>query len=412
MATFLSDLLGAIEPLFSMSINQLEKASGQTGADVRLIADIIKKTHGKMKQLGLDPNDTTGTELYQSLQSRIQMHDTHLAKAIGGEFPSHIEHMLPYIVKSAQNFKMPRNAWVLKKSVAKRLLRDLPPPGTMKFMGHSSVESMLKREHVSEIYSALRFVESSTWQAKFVKSYKELTPSDFETRDIEIIQLSKERWGDVTEAYVRNNRHNISHLKELGVVSVLPMQHEHCPGITILALPLILHYINEIRLYSSYFKHQQVKPHFGATVAATIVGDADKAALLAGTHIHWRVIQRFYGKQLISQHPEVFEPHVQPEDLAWQKTEEYMCAIDPKLTFWQGMDYVAVMDGKKPVSFNLLDNAISYCTGATYEQRSSVHAQNSLWNEVFIRYMGEANLAQTVLKQLDTNMIAPERLKV
>ena len=68
---------------------------------------------------------------------------------------------------------------------------------------------------------------------------------------------------DIAEEFVRKKRHNITHLKELGVILMLPTSLEKLPGITITAMPLLFHYINEIRLYSAFFKLQQVKPNFG-----------------------------------------------------------------------------------------------------------------------------------------------------
>jgi hypothetical protein len=412
MANLLAELLGATEPLFSLSIKQLEGASGRPGADVRLIAEIIGKVQLKTKELGLDPRDTTGEELYHALKNKARIHDKHLAKQIGGKDPSDVKAMLPLIKKTVEKYKMPRSAWVLKRSVAKRLLHDNPPPTIMKRLGYSSVDSMLKRENLFEVYGALRFAESPAWLNRFNKAYKTLTPSDFETREIEIVQMTPERWGDIAEGFVRKKRHNITHLKELGVILMLPTVFEKLPGITLTALPLLFHYTNEIRLYSAFFKLQQVKSQFGKIIAETLIADTGKAAVMAGSHVHWRVIQRYYGKLDHELHPEIFEPHVQPEDLHWRKAEEYLFDIDPELAFWKDLDYVGIISGGKPVSLNLIDNSMSYCIGADFYNRLFFHQRESLWNEVFIRYMGEANLASQVLKQLDNNMIAPEKLKV
>lgn len=412
MSNFLTDLLGATEPLFSMSIKQLEEASGRPGADVRLIAEIIGKTQMKLKELGLDHRDTTGEELYHALINKARLHDEHLAKQIGGNDPADVQALLPLIKKAVDKYEMPRSAWVLKRSVAKKMLHDTPPPSIMKHLGYSSVDSMLKRESLFEIYGALRFAESPAWLIKFDKAYKSLMPSDFETREIQIIQMDQARWGEIAEDFVRKKRHNITHLKELGVILMLPTKIEKLPGITLTAMPLLFHYYNEIRLYSAFFKLQQVKPHFGKIIAETLVADMPKTAVMAGTHVHWRVIQRYYGKLSHEYHPEIFEPHVQPEDLHWRKAEECMYDIDPELEFWRDMDFVAVGHGKNPISLNLLDNSMSYCTGANFDQRLFFHMRESLWNELFTRYMGEANLASQVLKQLDNNMIAPERLSV
>lgn len=70
MAKFLRDLLQAEEPLFSSALGKLELATGHDGLDVRLIGDIITKSHAAMRRIGLDPNDTTEQELYKALTAR------------------------------------------------------------------------------------------------------------------------------------------------------------------------------------------------------------------------------------------------------------------------------------------------------------------------------------------------------
>lgn len=69
MAKFLQDLLQAEEPLFSTALRSLEKASGHSGVDVRLISDITLRAHHVMREMGLDPADTTPIELYNALLS-------------------------------------------------------------------------------------------------------------------------------------------------------------------------------------------------------------------------------------------------------------------------------------------------------------------------------------------------------
>lgn len=69
MAKFLRDLLGAQEPMFGIALRHLEKASGHSGLDARLIGDILNQSHAVMRRIGLDPADTTGLELYNSLKT-------------------------------------------------------------------------------------------------------------------------------------------------------------------------------------------------------------------------------------------------------------------------------------------------------------------------------------------------------
>lgn len=64
---FLASVLATDHPLFTRTIAELEKASGNSGVDTRLIADITEKAHDAMRSLGLDPADTSGEELYHAL---------------------------------------------------------------------------------------------------------------------------------------------------------------------------------------------------------------------------------------------------------------------------------------------------------------------------------------------------------
>lgn len=75
MSQFLSELLEAAEPAFTLSLRQLEQISGAPSADIRLTTDIIGKVHLKLRELGLDPKDTTGQELYHALIGLIRQHD-------------------------------------------------------------------------------------------------------------------------------------------------------------------------------------------------------------------------------------------------------------------------------------------------------------------------------------------------
>lgn len=412
MGNLISQLLAAEEPLFTMGVKQLEEASGRPGMDVRLIAEILQKTRATAEALQLDHHDTTGEELYHALLNKIKIHDEHLVRHIGGSDPDDVQTILPLVKKAVEKAKLPRSSWVLKKSVAKRMLQANPPKHIMKHLGYNSVDSMIKRENLYEIYGALRFAETASWLKRFNAGYSKLTASDFETRDIEIVMMNKDRWGDIAETFVKKKRHNITHLKELGVILMLPTKLERLHGIAITSLPLLLHYLNEIRLYSSFFKLQQVKSNFGKILAETLNADIRSAAVLAGNHVHWRVIQRYYGKLENETHPEIFEPHVQPEDLHWRRAEEQLYRIDPELGFWRGLDFVGVPTSSQPVSLNLMDVSMSYCTHAPYEHRAVFHMRESLWNEVFMRYMGQPILEQQVLQQLDNNMIKPEKLKL
>ncbi len=75
MPSILQKALNIDEPIFTMGMRSLEKSTGNSGVDTRLIADILENAHKVMRTLNLDPADTTGHELYQALIAAIKRRD-------------------------------------------------------------------------------------------------------------------------------------------------------------------------------------------------------------------------------------------------------------------------------------------------------------------------------------------------
>ncbi len=399
MSKVLAELLGIDDPLFTIGVQQLELASGQSGIDVRLYSEIISKSHQKLRELGLDPRDTTGLELYQALMELMKKHDEFLARRLGSSDPTDVKSILKNIESYANQLKMPKSVWALKPAVAKRLLRATPPKKVMKQLGYRSIDSMLKRESIAELYLALRFVESPDWLTAFTKKYKDLLPKDFETRDIEIIKMAGSKWGVTAENFVRRQRHNLTHMKEMGAIAILPLPVGRLHGVTVAVLPLLLHYVSEIRMYTTFFKTQQIHPDFGKIIVRTLNEDPKNHARVGNSDVHWRTIQRHLGKPETSNFPEIFEPHVQAEDLYWRKAEEVLFRIEPALHFWNDIDFVALKTKQGIVSFSLMDVATSYVNKLPFNQRSLHHFRASLQSELFIRYIGHPALEHQVMRQ-------------
>ncbi len=400
MSKLLSQLVGVQDQLFAVMIQQLESASGNPSVDIRMSTEVRAKVLEHVRSLGLDPDDTTGQELFSALTGLVEMHDRFLVERIGGSNPGDVADLLPRIKKLVDTINIPKSVWALKHSVAKKLIKANPPKNVMKQLGYRSVDSMLKRESIDELLVGIRFLESDIWQEKLITKYSKLHPSDFENREIEILLLDGKKWGGKAFTYAKSHKHNITNLKEMGVVAILPLPVSNMPGITIVLIPRIIYYINEVRTYSTYFKHHQVKNEFGETLVNTLLEDPSRHVTIAGQHLHWRVIHHFYGKESVT-HPEFFEPHILPEDLFWRKAEQILFRIEPALHFWHEMDFVGEIFEGKPVSFNLMDVATNYINKTSYERRYFYHMKESLWNELFIRYLDYPALRNQVRMQID-----------
>jgi hypothetical protein len=164
-----------------------------------------------------------------------------------------------------------------------------------------------------------------------------------------------------------------------------------------------------VRLYSAYFKLLAHKRNFGRILSETLIADTPPIHLMAHGNVHWRVIQRYYGKiGEGDKHPEIFQPHLQPEDLHWRAAEKILYQVDPEMGLWRDLDYVAVQKGHDTVTFNLMDVVLSYANSIAYPERYLYHFRESLWNEVFARYVGEKVLREDLLIKLDNAVVKPE----
>ncbi len=411
MTKFLQELLDAEEPLFTISLHDLEKTSGRNSVDVKLMSDILASSFEAMRLLGLDHNNTTGKEFYRALLARIEADNMRVAKLVGGKDPDDIRVMVPKLVATANKVKFNRKVFVLKHEKAKELLRQMPPKNLMKHLGYKKIDDLFRNEPFGELYTALRFSEGPDWLNRYDELFKTVQAKDYEERDLEIIVMNHEKYVDLAKHFVEKKFHNVTHTKELGTIIVVPVQKPRWKGLTLKTLPLLFHYMNEVKLYSTFFKYKsKTVKKFGEVVVETLIADPASGSQMAGRHVHWRVIQRYFGKIKDEAHPEAFQPHLQPEDLHWRRAEELLYELDPKMKFWKDRDWVGMMFDDQPVTTNIIDVSLSYSNEISYDDRYVYHFRESLWNEIFARYMGMPVLEKQILEQLDNDMVIPEKL--
>lgn len=399
MTRFLSAALGAKEPRFSQSIRQLERAAGEPQADIRLTESIKLRTQAKIAQLGLDPRDTTGEELYGALQHRLTQDEALLRRhlnvaddADGAELVIKVQQFLKKQTNGMQSF-------ALKPSVAKRLLKKKPPRVAMKQLGYRSLDSMLKHVSPALVFTAAFIAESSSWQRSFRQQYSTLSPSDFEMRNIEVLSPHEKRWHSLSEQFVQSARHNTISFKELGAVIMLPLNAK-IDALAMISLLFACEEMNAVRAHSSFVKLQQVKPNFGQIVRDVCIGEAYVEARIAGQRVSWKMIQRYYAQHPDAYHEEIFEPHVQPEDLTWIHAEDILAEIVPEIGFWQGTQSLGLLHDNGLVSCNLMDVALAQCNKLPFVQRVAHFVRNHLRHELMLGYLQQENLEQALRQQL------------
>jgi len=406
MTRFLSLALGASEPTFSQSLQQLEQAAGRPSTDIRLTSELQQQVRTKIAELGLDPADTTGPELYSALQDRLKRDEATVRTALQVGEDASANDILAAVKQFLDAHDMPKQCFALKAAAAKRMLKKKIPKNAMKRLGYRSFDSMLKHEAVPSLYAAALLTEPPAWHKSFRDQYAKLTPGDFESRLITLVRPESKRWQALAEEFVATSKHNIVSFHELGTVVLLPLS-QAVDGLAITTLLLVLEEMNAIRAHSSYAKLQQVQPDFGKRLQQSSVSEPYTTAQLAGQPVPWRMIQRYYARFSEAYHAELFEPHVQPEDLGWQNAEDILAAIDPSLSFWQNTESLGLLHEGQPVSCNALDVALSYCNRLPFHERIVHFVRNNLWHELMMRYLHQENLEAAVRQQLSAELADP-----
>jgi len=235
--------------------------------------------------------------------------------------------------------------------------------------------------------------------------YKKLTPSDFEERKIEIFEPRRTKsWINLSNELLKINQSTVMVSKELGGIVILPAT-ESVRGLSSATLIFALDGINSIRVHSVFCKLQQVKEKFGETICNVLLGNPDMLATVAGQEIPWHIIQKFYNRNIDKFPIEIFDPHVQKEDLGLLSIENILGAIGPGLDFWIGSEIVASKNLDEIVSFNIKDVCINAINKINFNTRSVDNFRESLWTELILRYISEESLEESLVNQLDDKLI-------
>jgi hypothetical protein len=395
MTRILSKLLGAHEPEFQLGLRRLERANNSQSADILLTTEIIQQVQNKIRQLELDPNDTTPEELYIALQQKLLNDDHQLRLQLNINNAASPADVMSILKQFIDKLKFPKNCFALRLAVAKKLLKATPPKKAMQALGYRSIDSMLKHEVVAQIYAAAFIYESSDWQTNFLNQYRKLQPGNFETRKISLYYPQSKPWKKIAADYIASNKQTSAAFQELGAIIVMPSTVD-LPAYAITSTLFVIESINDIRRCSAFLKLQQVNNNFGYLVAQYAYKEPLTSSTIFGQSLPWRVIHYYYDKNGLNDHPEVFEPHVQAEDLQLARAESTLIKVLPELAFWQDTACLGMMANDQSVSLNMLDVAIGVVNELPYRQRILRYMRDRMWCELFSRYLSQENLEQAL----------------
>src|SRR3989344_6222567 len=384
---------------------KMKAITGQEGVieDVAKENDILVER--TLEELGLNRN-SLAEEVYEAFIDRLAHLDDHLYNLLDKPDLAKMSIMCGKLCEAAfQVFKPPRGLFI-KREKAIELLDMHKPESLLEFFGYTNVSELIQKEGFSSVVSALRFTQTQEWMHKFFEeAYSTLKPSDFEEREVELKVLDT-KWLDVADKFLKKKYHNVSHLKEFGLIFIIPLKID-TPGETIRLFTLLLHYLHEVPFYSGLFRKYFNDPDFNIKFKSLLRGDVSEGPLPDHGKVSWRIVQRYLAKDNMND-PRLFEPHVNPEAEHWYRADDDLNRLSRmfqevgrlNLGYWKGLDFVGDFfknrNGEdRLVSFSLLDLVMSI-VNKEKEVKYLYHQQEALWNKIFVEYMGRERLNQAI----------------
>ena len=368
--------------------------------------ELVRKT---LEELGLN-EDATAMEVRDALSKKAEEGDNQLYEFLGIDRSGIDFHK---VANTAREIATEHEGFFLKKEYGQQILRERPPEGLLHYLGHGTINEVLEKEDITEIFSALRFTETDEWMHKtFEVAYTKFTPKDFEARPIELKVLGPQ-WEEVAKKYVAKKHHNVSHLKEFGVIFLNPIAQSGA-GKFVRDFALLLHYFHEIAFYSKLFQRYAGLADFNQKFISLLRGDVPETKQAVGNT--WLIIQRYLWKENPND-PRLFLPHVNPEAMHWRKAEQDLVKFGEQheeidLEFWNklwsvGGFFSNSQGNRELVSFDLEDNAMMRAHQAEGKAIAlSYHQHEALWNKLFGAYVGGYDkLESSIIENMDKGFI-------
>jgi len=410
-STHLTNLLGLKKPqqqILENYIKTLEDITGDTRAIDQWAVQNLASWVVAMRALGLSEKSGSA-EIRSALQREIEKLDVALREFFHEPNLSTASGWSGVIEKVKETLK-PENrlGFFLKHDVAKRLLKELPPSELLEHFKLTTVDELLARFSVETIFASFRFAVSREYGDALLERYLTLTPDDFEHREISFVLMSSDDWFDLAEDFAKGKLHPFSHLKEMGVIFVIPNpKAAESTAVFKVLITLLFHYLYEVGFYSKYFiRIAEEKPEeFGELLKQVILGGIGTDQLSIGAV---RITHQYYTKK---PHPDprVFEPHVMPEPIHWHNARrllrDMMCDTPAYssciLDIWDTNFSVGNLVDGQLFSLNYADNIVSVAS----QSQKTYHLFEDVWNQIFITFSSEHVLEEVLRNNLETGFI-------
>lgn len=432
------------EVLLSLEMT-LNRLTGKSGIIDKIWEENNLLVNRTLEELGLNSQECDAGAVYDILVKRLTRMDEHLFNFLDRPDLSKMSAVCGKLCDVALGLskgtagnspsvglgRLSTTGFFIKKEKAIEMLEAFPPHNLLEHFGYKGAVELVEKQGLESVFSALRFSQDQQWMHDFFdKAYGELKAEDFEEREV-VLKILEPQWLDVAEKFLEKKYHNVSHLKELGIIFIVPLKID-TPGETLRLFTLLLHYLNEVPFYSGLFRKFSTKPDFAVNLKSLLRGDVPDGLVPgagdADSGLSVRIVQRYLAKDDQNDF-RLIEPHINPEAEHWYKAEGDLGKLTPLVEgggnafgYWQGLDFVGDFfpsfakastfaedsadksagehDGASGqatetlVSFDLIDLVMSLVKKG--EIKYLYHQQEALWNKIFIEYFGRDKINELV----------------
>lgn len=399
----------APEVLFNLD-KQMSALTGQKGVVEAISNENDHRIDSFLASLGLD-RDSGAEEIYHILIEHLIHIDQHLYELLDRPDLAKLSNVCGILCDTTYKIYQPPKGLFIKRERAAELLEKYPPKELLNFFGYANSQELIDKEGFASVVSSLRFTQSTEWMHKFFDAaYKELTPDDFEEREVEI-KILEEKWLKVADKFLEKKYHNVSHLKEFGVIFIIPLPIDTA-GETLRMFTLLLHYLHEVPFYSNLFRRHIHEPDFISKFQSLLRGDVPEGKLPETGKVVWRVVQRYLAKDDPTDF-RLLEPHANPEAEHWyrvgddlRRLSRIMPTSEDKVNIgsWADLDFVGGFfpsfakasenTGDVLISFDSIDLIMSLVKKG--EIKYLYHQQEAIWNKLLSEYVGHERMNQLV----------------
>ncbi|HWA64465.1 MAG TPA: hypothetical protein VG866_01220 [Candidatus Paceibacterota bacterium] len=392
---------------------QMKEISGKEGVVEETGQAADAAVNQVLADLGLT-RESSAESVYDALAAKLLAIDQKLFSFLGKPDLSKMSDDSGKLAQLAlQTFTPPKGFFIKKEKVA-ALLEKMPPQSLLDHFGYGSVSELLAKEGFASVVAALRFTQTTQWMHQFFDvAYNDLTAADFEDREVEIKVLHT-KWLDIAQKFIGKKFHNVSHLKEYGIIFISP-EDISTPGETLRTFLLLMHYLHEVPFYSNLFRKYIRDADFVSKLQSLLRGDVPAGAAPSAPHLAWRIVQRYLAKD-DPLDPRLAEHHVDPEAEHWRLVQSEFPKIAAlmgdtdkfNISYWTGLDWIGDYFKNQAsqdvlVSFDIVDLVMSAVKKG--EVKYLYHQQEALWNALFAAYMSRDRLNTLTEENIITGFI-------